>query len=99
RGRTVTGVQTCALPICPDLGAVFDLGRDGQISRTREGGHSTRRIIHAGGDATGAEVQRALNAAGMPVMFGAAVVRIATGPSGVRSEERRVGKERGAGGE
>ena len=29
---------------------------------TREGGHSRRRIIHAGGDATGAEVQRALNA-------------------------------------
>ena len=30
---------------------------------TREGGHSRRRIIHAGGDATGAEVQRALDAA------------------------------------
>ena len=28
---------------------------------TREGGHSIRRIIHAGGDATGAEVQRALD--------------------------------------
>ena len=54
------------------LGAVFDRGRDGEVSRTREGGHSTRRIIHAGGDATGAEVQRALNAAGLPVLFGAA---------------------------
>ena len=43
-----------------DLGAVFDRGRDGAVARTREGGHSTRRIIHAGGDATGAEVQRAL---------------------------------------
>ena len=33
---------------------------------TSEGGHSRRRIIHAGGDATGAEVQRALdNAAAM----------------------------------
>lgn len=29
-------------------------------SRTKEGGHSARRIIHAGGDATGAEIQRAL---------------------------------------
>lgn len=29
-------------------------------SRTREGGHGHRRIIHAGGDATGAEIQRAL---------------------------------------
>nr|WP_306358796.1 MULTISPECIES: L-aspartate oxidase [unclassified Nocardia] len=73
-----------AVAALTDLGAVFDLGRDGQVSRTREGGHSTRRIIHAGGDATGAEVQRALNAAGLPVIFGAAVVEILTGPSGVR---------------
>ncbi|MGL4306035.1 MAG: L-aspartate oxidase [Mycobacteriaceae bacterium] len=43
------------------LGAHFDATADGSWERTREGGHSTRRIIHAGGDATGAEVQRALN--------------------------------------
>ena len=66
-----------------DLGAVFDLGRDGTVARTREGGHSTRRIIHAGGDATGAEVQRALNAAGMPVLFGAAAARVVVGKRGV----------------
>ena len=30
---------------------------------TREGGHRANRIVHAGGDATGAEVQRALHAA------------------------------------
>src|SRR5439155_10105997 len=29
----------------------------------REGGHHANRIVHAGGDATGAEVQRALHAA------------------------------------
>ncbi|WP_280334811.1 L-aspartate oxidase [Nocardia wallacei] len=73
-----------AVAVLTDLGAVFDLGRDGQVSRTREGGHSTRRIIHAGGDATGAEVQRALNAAGLPVLFGAAAVDVVTGPGGVR---------------
>ncbi len=73
-----------AVAALTDLGAVFDLGRDGQISRTREGGHSTRRIIHAGGDATGAEVQRALNAAGLPVLFGAVAVRIITGADGVQ---------------
>ncbi|MCE5289009.1 MAG: L-aspartate oxidase [Nocardiaceae bacterium] len=72
-----------AIEALTDLGAVFDLGRDGQVSRTREGGHSTRRIIHAGGDATGAEVQRALNAAGMPVLFGAAAAHVVTGPNGV----------------
>ncbi|WP_167102271.1 L-aspartate oxidase [Mycobacterium sp. DL592] len=44
-----------------DDGARFDESAPGQWALTREGGHSVRRIIHAGGDATGAEVQRALN--------------------------------------
>ncbi|WP_375003341.1 L-aspartate oxidase [Gordonia sp. PS3] len=44
-------------------GAEFDLGADGRFLRTREGGHSVRRIIHAGGDATGARVQQALASA------------------------------------
>ncbi len=42
-------------------GARFDESAPGQWALTREGGHSRRRIIHAGGDATGAEVQRALD--------------------------------------
>lgn len=46
-----------------DAGARFDEAARGTWSLTREGGHTRRRIIHAGGDATGAEVQRALNAA------------------------------------
>ncbi|MGX1807840.1 L-aspartate oxidase [Nocardia sp. NPDC055321] len=82
--RSIVEGGVDAIAALTDLGAVFDLGRDGQVSRTREGGHSTRRIIHAGGDATGAEVQRALNAAGLPILFGAAVVEIVTGPEGVR---------------
>ncbi|MEV6773096.1 L-aspartate oxidase [Nocardia sp. NPDC051030] len=82
--RSIVEGGVDAVAALTDLGAVFDLGRDGQVSRTREGGHSTRRIIHAGGDATGAEVQRALNAAGLPVIFGAAVVEIVTGENGVR---------------
>jgi L-aspartate oxidase len=44
-----------------DDGARFDESAPGQWALTREGGHSRRRIIHAGGDATGAEVQRALD--------------------------------------
>lgn len=44
-------------------GAVFDKEESGEISLTREGGHHRNRIIHAGGDATGAEVSRALLAA------------------------------------
>ncbi|MGS2810141.1 L-aspartate oxidase [Nocardia sp. MW-W600-9] len=82
--RSIVAGGQAAVAALTDLGAVFDLGRDGQISRTREGGHSTRRIIHAGGDATGAEVQRALNAAGLPVLFGAAALRVLTGSEGVR---------------
>jgi len=45
------------------LGAVFDRGPTGGLSRAREGGHSTARVLHAGGTATGAEVERALVAA------------------------------------
>ncbi len=41
-------------------GARFDHMEDGKISLGREGGHHADRIIHAGGDATGAEVSRAL---------------------------------------
>ncbi|CQD14566.1 L-aspartate oxidase [Mycolicibacterium conceptionense] len=44
-------------------GARFDEATPGQWALTREGGHTRRRIIHAGGDATGAEVQRALDRA------------------------------------
>ena len=43
------------------LGAAFDRNTDGSLMLTREGGHRADRIVHAGGDATGAEVQRALH--------------------------------------
>ena len=45
------------------LGTVFDQTDAGELSLTREGGHHRDRIAHAGGDATGAEIQRALVAA------------------------------------
>jgi L-aspartate oxidase len=41
-------------------GAVFDAGMDGRLALGREGGHRSFRVVHAGGDATGAEVERAL---------------------------------------
>src|SRR5262249_40573691 len=41
----------------------FDRTADGRLSLGLEGGHRRHRIAHAGGDATGAEVQRALLAA------------------------------------
>ncbi len=44
-------------------GARFDQDLSGGIALTREGGHLRDRIAHAGGDATGAEIFRALVAA------------------------------------
>ena len=44
-------------------GAAFDRDPSGALSLTREGGHLRDRSAHAGGDATGAEVSRALVAA------------------------------------
>jgi L-aspartate oxidase len=44
------------------VGADFNRRAEGDFDLTREGGHSARRIIHAG-DITGREVQRALLAA------------------------------------
>ena len=41
-------------------GARFDTDAAGEITLTREGGHHRDRIAHAGGDATGAEISRAL---------------------------------------
>ncbi|HZJ27204.1 MAG TPA: L-aspartate oxidase [Acidimicrobiia bacterium] len=48
------------------LGAEFDRTGDGaaaSFALAREGGHSVARVAHAGGDATGAEIERALVAA------------------------------------
>jgi L-aspartate oxidase len=42
------------------LGAVFDRDASGALDLAREGGHSHARVVHAGGTATGAEIERAL---------------------------------------
>lgn len=41
-------------------GVRFDRNAEGRLQLGREGAHSARRILHAGGDATGAELVRAL---------------------------------------
>ncbi|NHC15788.1 L-aspartate oxidase [Motilibacter sp. E257] len=43
-----------------EAGARLDRDPAGRLVFTREGGHHRDRIVHAGGDATGLEVQRAL---------------------------------------
>jgi L-aspartate oxidase len=42
------------------MGARFDRDADGNLLLAREGGHTLPRIVHAGGAATGAEIERAL---------------------------------------
>ena len=44
-----------------EWGAAFD-SEGGELLRTREGAHSLPRILHANGDATGAEISRSLAA-------------------------------------
>lgn len=43
-----------------DWGAEFDKDETDQLSAGREGGHNANRIYHAGGDATGIEIQQTL---------------------------------------
>jgi L-aspartate oxidase len=45
-----------------ELGVVFDRDADGHLALGLEGGHSRRRIVHAGGAATGRRIVRQLSA-------------------------------------
>lgn len=70
-----------------DLGAHFDTDDRGEISLGREGGHHRDRIAHAGGDATGAEISRALVAAvsqddGIELVENALVLELLTDVTG-----------------
>ncbi|MFD4134212.1 FAD-dependent oxidoreductase, partial [Streptomyces goshikiensis] len=72
-------------------GAVFDTSAEtGEIELTREGGHHRRRIAHAGGDATGAEISRALveavHAAGIETVENALVLDL------LQDAARRAGR-------
>jgi L-aspartate oxidase len=44
------------------MGVAFDADRDGTLALSLEGGHSRRRVVHAGGSATGRRITRALSA-------------------------------------
>lgn len=59
--RTLVTEAPTAIRYLTELGAAFDSATTGGVALTREGGHSHRRIVHAGGDQSGAEVQRTLD--------------------------------------
>jgi L-aspartate oxidase len=69
------------------LGVSFDVDRSGELSLGLEGGHSQRRIVHAGGAATGRRIIRQLSAVaaqhpGIEVIERRSVVRILTDADG-----------------
>ena len=78
-----------------ELGVRFDREGD-HLALGREAAHSKARIVHAGGDTTGAEIQRglheALERAGVRTVEGSRVVRL------VVEDGRCVGVEVGDGG-
>ena len=60
--RTLVTEAPVALRYLMRLGAAFDPDGSGAgPALTREGGHSHNRIVHSGGDRSGAEVQRTLD--------------------------------------
>jgi len=58
--RMLVAEAPTAIRYLQRLGAAFDRSEN-ELALTREGGHSHRRIVHAGGDQSGAEVQRTLD--------------------------------------
>ena len=78
------------------LGVSFDVDRSGTLSLGLEGGHSQRRIVHAGGAATGRRIIRQLSAMAaehprIEVIEGRAVIRILTDATGHRALRLRDG--------
>lgn len=59
----LTGGGREAIDRLISMGAEFDRDEEGELDLGIEGGHKTRRVVHADGDATGAEVMRALTQA------------------------------------
>jgi L-aspartate oxidase len=80
------------------LGVRFDADRDGRLALGLEGGHSVRRIVHAGGAATGRRLVRQLSAVvaedpGIEVLEGRRVVRLLVAGgrcAGVRLDDGRL---------
>ena len=64
--RSAAEVLVAEAPECvaelQALGVRFDADRFGRLALGLEGGHSVRRVVHAGGSATGRRMLRALSA-------------------------------------
>lgn len=61
--EAITAAAPAAVKQLSDIGAEFDRLPDGTLRLGLEGAHSRNRIVHAGGDGSGAEILRAVVAA------------------------------------
>ena len=85
------------------LGVRFDADRHGNVALGLEGGHSRRRVVHAGGSATGRRILRQLSAdvaenANIEILEGARAASLVTADgtaTGVRLEDGRTLQARG----
>jgi L-aspartate oxidase len=84
------------------LGVRFDADRHGNVALGLEGGHSVRRVVHAGGSATGRRILRQLSAdvaeeSAIEVLEGARAASLVAGDrcTGVRLEDGRTLHARG----
>ncbi|HKR49968.1 MAG TPA: L-aspartate oxidase, partial [Pseudonocardiaceae bacterium] len=77
--QAILAAGAAAVSLLRARGATFDSSA-GELERTREGGHRAFRVIRAGGDATGAEIERALAGAardeGVPLLEGQPVTDV-----------------------
>jgi L-aspartate oxidase len=60
--RVLCDEAPAAVEDLTELGVTFDADRTGRLALGLEGGHSARRIVHAGGAATGRRIIRQLSA-------------------------------------
>lgn len=61
--RRITAAAPAAVEWLEALGARFDRDRSGGYAMGLEGAHDRHRVVHAGGDGSGAEILRAVGAA------------------------------------
>ncbi len=62
--RVLTAEAPGAVRDLSNLGVSFDADREGHLAFGLEGGHGMRRIVHAGGAATGRRIVRQLSGGG-----------------------------------
>ena len=94
--RAIVGGGPRAIERLAGYGVRFDRDGEGRLALGLEAAHSRRRIVHARGDGTGAEIVRALAEAVratpcITVLEGAALVRLQVADGVVSGAEIRIG--------